>query len=162
MLHVGQKVLIGMKGSYGGVLMFGLLTGLAGFALVNPISISAGLLLGTKAYSDDRANRLKRRQSEAKAAVRRYIDDVTFQVTKQLKDRLRLVQRTLRDHFTEVAGDLQRSSVDALRQANAAAKASDTERAERIQFLKKHRSRIAELEKALGDNLQQPVKAGAS
>lgn len=161
-LNVGQKVLIGMRGSYGGVLMFGLLTGLAGFALVNPISISAGLLLGTKAYSDDRANRLKRRQNEAKMAVRRYIDDVTFQVTKQLKDRLRLVHRTLRDHFTEVAGDLQRSSADALRQANTAAKASDAERAERIRFLKKHRSRVVELEEALGTARPEAQGAVAS
>lgn len=161
-LNIGQKVLIGMKGSYGGVLMFGLLTSLAGFALVNPISISAGLLLGTKAYSDDRASRLKRRQGEAKAAVRRHLDDVTFQVTKQLKDRLRLVQRTLRDHFTEIAGDLQRSSADALRQANAAAKASDAERAERIRFLKKHRARVADLEGALGETRSESVPAGAS
>lgn len=160
-LHIGQKVLIGMKGSYGGVLMFGLLTGLAGFALVNPISISAGLLLGTKAYSDDRANRLKRRQSEAKAAVRRYVDEVTFQVTKQLKDRLRLVQRTLRDHFTEVAGDLQRSSVDALRQATAAAEATDAERTDRIRFLTGHRRRIIELEDELGSSRPEPATTGA-
>lgn len=148
-LNIGQKVLIGMKGSYGGVLMFGLLTGLAGFALINPISISAGLLLGAKAYSDERANRLKRRQNEAKGAVRRYVEDVTFHVTKQLKDRLRLVQRTLRDHFTELAGDLQRSSVDALRQASASAKASEAERAERITLLRQHRRRIDALDAEL-------------
>ncbi|HKU36443.1 MAG TPA: dynamin family protein, partial [Paenarthrobacter sp.] len=34
-----QKVLIGMRGSYGGVLMFGLLTGIFGLALINPLSV---------------------------------------------------------------------------------------------------------------------------
>ena len=148
-LNIGQKVLIGMKGSYGGVLMFGLLTSLAGLALVNPLSVSAGVLLGAKAYSDDKANRLKRRQNEAKAAVRRYLDDITFQVNKQLKDRLRLVQRTLRDHFGEVAGELQRSTADALRQANAAAKASDAERAARIKELKARAREVSALEESL-------------
>ena len=41
-LTIGGKILIGMRGSYGGVLMFGLLTGIMGFALINPISIGAG------------------------------------------------------------------------------------------------------------------------
>ncbi|HEY1156628.1 MAG TPA: dynamin family protein, partial [Arthrobacter sp.] len=49
-----QKVLIGMRGSYGGVLMFGLLTGIFGMALINPLSVGAGLLLGRKAYREDK------------------------------------------------------------------------------------------------------------
>ena len=64
---------------------------LAGMALVNPISVAAGVVLGRKAYKDDAAARLQRRRNEAKAAVRRYIDEVVFQVNKHLKDRLRLV-----------------------------------------------------------------------
>ncbi|MFM6905192.1 MAG: Isoniazid-inducible protein iniA, partial [Acinetobacter tjernbergiae] len=80
---------------YGGVLMFGLLTGIFGMALINPLSVGAGLLLGRKAYREDKETRLKRRQGEAKALVRRQLDDVTFQVGKQLKDRLRLVVHSL-------------------------------------------------------------------
>ena len=34
--------------------MFGLLTGIMGFALINPISVGAGLLLGGKAYREDK------------------------------------------------------------------------------------------------------------
>ena len=40
-----------------------------------------------------------RRRMEANI-VRRYIDEVTFQVGKELRDRMRTVQRTIRDHFT--------------------------------------------------------------
>ena len=44
-----------------------------------------------------------KRRAEAKAAIRRFADDVSFQVGKESKDRLRLVQRLLRDHFTDIA-----------------------------------------------------------
>lgn len=120
-INAAQKVLIGMRGSYGGVLMFGLLTGIVGMALINPLSVGAGLLLGRKAYREDKEARLKRRQSEAKALVRRQLDDVTFQVGKQLKDRLRLVQRSTRDHFTEIADEHHRSLADSVAAAQKAA-----------------------------------------
>jgi hypothetical protein len=143
-LHLGQKVLIGMRGSYGGVLMFGLLTSLAGMALVNPFSIGAGLLLGAKAYHDEKESRLKRRQGEAKNAVRRYVDDVQFQVLKALRDRLRLVQRGLRDYYMVRADELQRSIADSLDAARAATKASQAERSARLDML---RGKLAEAER---------------
>lgn len=115
LLTVGpfQKVMIGMRGSYGGVLMFGLLTGLMGMALINPISIGAGVLLGSRAYLEDREQRLTRRRAEAKVLVRRRLDDIQFQVLKVMKDRLRHVQRNLRDHYTDVAEQVQRSMSEA-------------------------------------------------
>ncbi|MBY4107273.1 dynamin family protein, partial [Rhodococcus fascians] len=100
---ITQKVLVGMRGSYGGVLMFGLITTFVGLSLLNPISIGAGVLLGTKAYKEDKENRVKARRSEAKMAIRRFTDDVSFQVGKESKDRLRQIQRVLRDHFTSIA-----------------------------------------------------------
>ncbi|MGF9648485.1 dynamin family protein [Pseudarthrobacter oxydans] len=131
-----QKVLIGMRGSYGGVLMFGLLTGIFGMALINPLSLGAGLLLGRKAYREDKEARLKRRQVEAKALVRRQLDDVTFQVGKQLKDRLRLVQRTIRDHFTEIADEHHRSLADSVSAAQNAANTYALEKDARIRAIK--------------------------
>lgn len=109
-----QKLLIGMRGSYGGVLMFGLLTGIFGMALINPLSVGAGLMLGRKAYREEKEARLKRRQAEAKTLVRKQIDDIVFQVGKQLKDRLRMVQRETRDHFTEIADEHHRSLTDSV------------------------------------------------
>ena len=131
-----QKVLIGMRGSYGGVLMFGLLTGIFGMALINPLSLGAGLLLGRKAYREDKEARLKRRQAEAKALVRRQLDDVIFQVGKQLKDRLRLVQRTIRDHFTEIADEHHRSLADSVSRAQKAANTYALEKDARIRDIK--------------------------
>ena len=100
---------VALRGSYTGVLMVGLLTCLAGMALVNPYSVAAGVVLGRKAYKDDAAARLQRRRNEAKAAVRRYIDEVVFQVNKHLKDRLRLVNRTLRDLIGDRVREMSRT-----------------------------------------------------
>lgn len=134
-----QKVLIGMRGSYGGVLMFGLLTGIFGMALINPLSVGAGLMLGRKAYREDKAARLKQRQTEAKILVRKQVDDVIFQVGKQLKDRLRLVQRATRDHFTDIAEEHARSLSESVA---AAQKAAATYAAERDSRIKDIRTRL--------------------
>ncbi|KNC19837.1 Isoniazid-inducible protein iniA [Arthrobacter sp. RIT-PI-e] len=130
------KVLIGMRGSYGGVLMFGLLTGIIGMSLINPLSVGAGLLLGRKAYKEDKEARLKRRQGEAKNLVRRQIDDVVFQVGKQLKDRLRLVQRETRDHFSEIAEEHHRSLSDSVSAAQRASSSRAQGRGQRIRELR--------------------------
>ena len=143
-----QKVLIGMRGSYGGVLMFGLLTGIFGMALINPLSVGAGLLLGRKAYREDKEARLKRRQGEAKALVRRQIDDVTFQVGKQLKDRLRLVQRSIRDHFTEIAEEHHRSLTDSVTAAQKAATTYALEKDVRIKDIKAELKKVDALHRA--------------
>ncbi|MFC0449768.1 dynamin family protein [Rhodococcus jostii] len=126
-----QRVLSSMRGSYGGVLMVGLVTSLAGLALVNPFSIGAGVLLGANTYREDRKARTARRQAEAKVAVSRLMDDVIFQVGKESKQRLREVQRVLRDHFTDLANEMLRSVDDSLRAAADASKMHDDYRATR-------------------------------
>jgi len=142
-----QKILIGMRGSYGGVLMFGLLTGIMGLALINPISVGAGLLLGGKAYREDKEARLKRRQQEAKALVRKQVDEVVFQVGKQLKDRLRMVQRATRDHFTALAEEHHRSLADSVLAAQKAASHFNQERELRIREIKASLALVESLRK---------------
>ena len=158
-LSAVQKLFIGMRGSYGGVLMFGLLTGLAGMSLINPISIGAGILIGAKVYKDEQDARLKRRRAEAKALVRSHIDDVVFQVGKQLKDRLRLVQRGTRDHFTEIAEEHHRSLGASVIAAQKAANTYSQERDQRVKEIKTELVRIAELRKSALALDPKPVKA---
>ena len=143
-----QKVLVGLRGSYGGILMFGLLTGLAGIPLVNPISVGAGIVLGTKAYRDDAEQRLKRRRAEAKVLVRKYSDDVIFYVAKQLKDRLRIVQRAVRDHYNDVAEELSTSLQASVTNAQKAAQASTAERVARLAEVQKSLAQLDELSTA--------------
>lgn len=158
-----QKVLIGMRGSYGGVLMFGLLTGFAGMALLNPISIGAGILLGGRSFLDDKESRLRARRVEAKNLVRRRIDDTIFQVNKNLKDRLRWAQRQIRDHYSTVAGELHTTLAESLKLAMATATATKVEREKRIPWLTKQ---IDLLDQLAGEAAELgglvPQRAGAS
>ena len=136
--------------------MFGLLTGIFGMALINPLSVGAGLMLGRKAYREDKEARLKQRQSEAKVLVRKHVDDVVFQVGKQLKDRLRLVQRATRDHFTEIAEEHHRSLTESVAAAQKAAATYAVERDMRIKEIRNQLKAVDALAKAAQQLHQEP------
>lgn len=168
-LSAGEKIYIGVRGSYGGVLMVGLVTGLIGMSLINPLSLLAGVLVGRRAFREDMSARLGRRQQEAKVIVRRHIDEVTFQVGKQLKDRLRLVQRTARDHFGMIAEELHRSLSEALAAARQAATEFTSTRDSRVVTLRTRieqletlRSRLPSLDQAEGVPLRELQDAPGS
>nr|WP_225955419.1 dynamin family protein [Kibdelosporangium phytohabitans] len=124
----GQMVFTGLRGSYGGVLMFGLITTLAGLPLINPISIGAGLALGGKSIGEEGETRLKKRQSAAKAVAQRHVDDFFLRFSKDCRDAARRIQRGLRDHFTELAEQVQQKLTD---EATAAQKSAQLELAAR-------------------------------
>lgn len=135
---VTQQFLSALRGSYGGILMVGLATSLLGMSLVNWYSAGAGVLLGVNALWDDRKARKQRRRAEAKVAVARLMDDVVFQVGKESRNRLRAVQRALRDHFTDLAGEVLRSADEVLRIAEEADGRYGHRREERLADLEKH------------------------
>jgi hypothetical protein len=137
------KLLTGLRGSYGGAVMFGMLTMLVGAtSIFNPVALLGGLVLGGKTLRDDKHGRLKRQQAEAQMLLRRQIDDVTFHVGKECRDRLRQVQRLLRDHFSEVATELQRSLTESIQAAEKAAHTEDSQRQQRINRLKAELAQI--------------------
>ncbi|MGK8521041.1 dynamin family protein [Nocardia asteroides] len=155
----GSKLLVGMRGSYGGVLMVGLASTFAGLALLNPISIGAGLIVGGKAFRDDKQARLAKRRIEAKAAVRRFVDDVAFQAGKESKDRLHRIHRALRDHYAGVAERSLRSIDESLRAAQEAATMVTTRRAERGAQLEQQLRVVAELRR-YADAMQNALPMG--
>jgi replication fork clamp-binding protein CrfC len=136
-IKAGHKVVTGMRGSYGGVLMFGMLTSFAGLGMFNPLSLGAGLILGRKAYKEDMENRMLRVRNEAKTNVRRFVDDVAFVVGKESRDRLKGVQRQLRDHYREIANQANRSLSESLQATLAAAKLEENERGARVKELER-------------------------
>lgn len=158
-LSAGEKIYIGVRGSYGGVLMVGLATGLIGLSLINPLSLLAGVLVGRRAYREDMNARLSRRRFEAKNIVRRYIDDVTFQVSKQLKDRLRVVQRTARDHFGGIADQTHRSLSEAVLAAKQSASTYAAETDQRVLRLKTQLRELDQIGKRMSLLPATPVKA---
>lgn len=163
---LGEQALIAVRGGYIGTLMFGMFSTFAGMALLNPFSIGAGLLLGGRTLREEKKRLLQRRQAEAKNAVRRYTDDVTFHVGKDSRDMLRRVQRQLRDHFTEVATELETSLQESLRTAEAGARTNTKDREARIAELKRELAGIAALQQQARNLVVVPVpeevQAGAA
>ncbi len=129
---LGQKGLTAVRGSYSGVLMFSMLPGfLPVLAPLTAFALPVGLLLGRKALKDEKERQLVVRRSQGRQAVRRYCDEVSFQVQKDSKDNLRRIQRQLRDHYTARAEELSRSTTQACKAAQAALKQSAAQREKR-------------------------------
>jgi hypothetical protein len=159
---VGNKALTAMRGGYMGMLMFGMLGTFVGFAsLINPLGLGAALVMGGKSIGDERKRIMTKRQNEAKAAVRRYVDDVTFQVAKDSRDRLRIVQRDLRDHFTAQAEQMKRSLLESQQAAERAVKASRSEREARLTELTKGLEQLEAVRRQARALLPQPAAATA-
>ncbi len=148
-VSASSKVVSGMRGSYGGVLMFGMLGSLAGLGMFNPLSVGAGLLLGRKAYKEDMENRMLRLRNEAKNNVRRFVDDITFVVTKESRDRLQAIHRQLRNHYREIANQTNRSLNESLQAMLTSARLEENER----------NQRVAEVERQLNILAQVSAKA---
>jgi hypothetical protein len=143
----GQKIFTGLRGSYGGVIMFGLITSLAGLPLINAISLGAGAAFGGKTIKDESDARLKRRQAAAKGAAQRHIDDFFLACGKESKDLGREVQRVLRDHVTGRAEDVAALITASSREARLAAQRATAEREQRRQLLAGHLDELVELHK---------------
>ena len=126
--------------------------------LINPLSLLAGVLVGRRAYREDMNSRLLRRRFEAKGIVRRYNDEVTFQVSKQLKDRLRIVQRTARDHFGAIADQLHRSLTEAVMSAKQSAGIYSEKRDKRVLELQAQLRQLDKVRAQLPELPQTRVK----
>ncbi|MCG5449347.1 MULTISPECIES: dynamin family protein [Micromonospora] len=138
----GQKLFTGMKGSYGGMLMFGLATTLAGMPMINPVSVGIGALFGGKSIRDESKQLLRRRQATVKTAIQRHVDDFFVRIIRDCRDAARQVQRMLRDHFTGLTEELQEAIVQSFRSAKQEA---DTDASVREQRQREIRSKMTRL-----------------
>ena len=133
----GQKVVTGLRGSYGGVVMIGMLSSVAGLGLFNPLSVGAGLVLGRMAFKEDKEHRLLRARAEAKTNVRRFVDDVSFVVGKESRDRLKVIQRRMRDYYRDIGNELTRSLNESLQATLTSAHIEEAEREARVRELER-------------------------
>lgn len=158
---VGQKALTTLRGGYVGFLMFTVMGTFIGITatMLTPFSLGAGLVLGGKTLKDERRRVITRRQQEAKAAVRRYVDDVKFQASKESRDMLRRVQRDLRDHFTTQAEEMNRSLGDSVRAAEKSVKASRADRDRRLGEIKTELGQLEALQQQVRTLVPQGMPA---
>jgi hypothetical protein len=144
-IGVAQQALTAMRGTYGGVLMFGMMANLIGLAVLSAPVVGIGLFLGRKALREERDRQLASRRASAKASVRKYVDEVSFAVTKDSRDTLRRVQRQLRDHFATQAEELHRSATESLAAAQRATTDDQAQRTSRKRDIEAELGRIIAL-----------------
>jgi hypothetical protein len=148
---MGTQGMAALRGSYGGLLMFGMLGRMAGLAMANPATIIIGLFMGRQALRGEKERQLTMRRNQARQAHRKYTDEVGFVVGKDSRDTLRRVQRRMRDFFAARAEELHRSTSEALAGAQQAAKADESTRQKRLRDVDAELKRIGVLrDKALG------------
>src|SRR5205807_8802400 len=117
-----------VKTAYSGFSMVGTLGRYAGLAMINPFSIGVGVLMAGQAVIDERKRALATRRQQAKAAARKYTDELTFQVGTDSRDALRHAERDLRDFFLERVDAPERSINEAITSAQTAAKRGEADR----------------------------------
>jgi hypothetical protein len=140
-----KQTMVVLRNSYSGILMFTMLPHLIGLSVVAPLAIPVGLLMGRAGLRDEKKRQLALRQSQAKNSIRRYGDEVQFLIGKDSRDTLRRIQRQLRDHYSSRAEELNRSSAEALKKANAAAKQSQAQRTKRLADIDAELDRLRKL-----------------
>jgi hypothetical protein len=145
------RLINSLRGSYGGVLMVGVLTSLAGLSLISVWSVAAGVLLGAFTFWEDQKNGKERGKAEAKMAVSKLMDSVNFRVGDELRTQLRTMHRTLRDHFTEINDQRLRAASDAVRAAMDAPQQDNGQ----------HDARLSEVQNYLTELRQLRIQATA-
>lgn len=164
-MGVGTQGMSALKGSYGGLLMFGMLGRMAGLAMANPATIIIGLFMGRSALRGEKERQLAMRRNQARQAHRKYTDEVGFVVGKDSRDTLRRTQRQMRDFFAARAEELHRSTTDALAAAQQAVKSDANTRQKRLRDVDAELKRIGVLRNkayALAPDLEPTDGTGAT
>lgn len=120
----------------------------------------AGVLgagIGGKLLKDERKRQRTYRQQQAKAAIRRYVDEVAFVMNKDTRDSLRQTQRQLRDDFQQRASLIHRSAAAALSAADRSARLAPAEQSARATQLAAEGERL----RSLRSGLREVARAGA-
>lgn len=121
------------------------------------VGVAAGSLMGIAGFKEDRGRQLEKRRAEAKKAVRDFISDFNLQVGHDSRDDRNQMQRELREGYTRLADELQRSMSEALSAAQQAVHANETDSKEvqrmntdlkSLEMLRSRMTKLAALEAA--------------
>jgi GTPase SAR1 family protein len=159
---VGATSMLALRGSYSSFSMFGMLGAQLGMAMINPLTVVVGLFSGSGALRAERLRQIESRRQQAKAATRRYTDEVTFQVGKDSRDLLRQLQRELRDRFQARAEEVMRTAAESLAAAQSAVHTDEGDRAKRIQVLQVQLQQAAALRSQVAALAPEVARARSS
>ncbi|MGH9138369.1 MAG: hypothetical protein ACRD0G_15210, partial [Acidimicrobiales bacterium] len=137
--------LAALRGSYGGLMMFGIIGRFVGLALVNPVSLALGGLLTVRTVKDLRKQSLNQRRHTTKVDGQKYIGELALTARKESADRLERIRRQLRDRYQQRAREYQESLRAAHHKAKADRARSDAEREQRLADVEAELKRITKL-----------------
>jgi hypothetical protein len=157
-----QKLWTGVRGGYMGVIMVSMFGGMAGLALGPLLPLAAGLMLGRKSVRDEKERQLTIRRQQAKNAFRKYVDEAQFVVGKDSRDRLRMIQRQLRDHYSARAEEFLRSLSETQRAAQAALQGDQTTREQRKRAVQTELDRLEVIRKGIDEVAAEAAKTGVT
>lgn len=123
------------------------------------VSLVLGGGIGKKIIGDEQKRQRTYRQQQAKAAARRFIDEVAFTLNKETRDVLRTAQRHLRDDFQGRAAQLERSAYEAIEAARRLRGLDETQLAARERELTDREGRLGSVRAAARDvaGAREPV-----
>lgn len=132
--------------TFGPMLILGV-AGMLGIAVpfVGVAAAAVGAGFGRRALREESERVRSGRQAHAKAAARKYVEEVSFVLSKESRDSLRETQRQLRDDFQSRAEVLEASVAAAHRAAQQAGALAPQERAARARELAEHSDRLSQL-----------------
>jgi Dynamin family len=150
-----QTGVTGIRGVQSGMYMFSsignwLPTAAGALLVANPVMIGAGALFGSMQLMDERKKKLTMRRQSARQQVRKFLDDVQFQVGNEISTMVREGQRDLRDEFTDRLGELQRTYTETAQRAQADMQRSQQERQTRAAEGAKALAALGAIEKQVG------------
>jgi hypothetical protein len=132
--------------TYGGFYMLGAVGALfSAAALAAPLGLLAGMTLGRRLIKSERERQVLQRRLQAKAELRRYVDDVGFHVGRDCREAVRRTQRFLRDEFAARAQALERSAASAAEAVREVASLPEEQRQRRAEALADQRRRLDRL-----------------
>lgn len=134
-----------LRGSYGGMMMFGIMGKIVGLALVNPVSLVLGGLLTVRTVKELRKQSLTQRRHTTKVDGQKYIGELALLARKDNADRLERIRRQLRDRYQGRAREHQEALAHALATAKADGRRSDAERTQRTADIEAELRRITKL-----------------
>jgi hypothetical protein len=131
--------------TYGGFYMLGAVGALFNVAVAAPLGLLAGMTLGRRLIRHERERQVQQRRAQAKAELRRYVDDVSFHMGRDSREAVRRTQRFLRDEFAARAQAVERSAAAAAEAVRSTAALPDDERARRAADLAAQRRELDRL-----------------
>ena len=131
--------------TYGGFYMLGAIGALFNVAFAAPLALLAGATLGRRMIKTERERQAQQRRLQAKAELRRYVDDVGFHVGRDCREAVRRTQRFLRDEFAARAQVVERSAAATAQAVQEIAALPVSSRGARLAELEDQRRRLDRL-----------------